>query len=108
MLIAWIVLVVAGLLEVLWANLLKRADGFTHKGTLAAGLGVELVSVGMLGWAMQEISLGAGFAAWAAIGTIGSVLVGLVVYGESLSPARLGFLTLLVGGIVGLQFVGTA
>lgn len=84
----------------------ERADGFTHKGPLAAGLVIELVSVAMLAWTMQDITLGAGYAAWAGVGTFGAVVVGIAVYRESLAPARLAFLTLLIGGIVGLQFLG--
>jgi quaternary ammonium compound-resistance protein SugE len=103
--VAWSVLVVAGLLEVVWATLLKQADGFEHRGPLAAGIAVELVSVAMLAWTMQEISLGAGYAAWAGIGTIGTVIVGLILYREPLNARRVGFLALLVGGIVGLQLV---
>lgn len=54
----------------------ERADGFTHKGPLAAGLVIELVSVAMLAWTMQDITLGAGYAAWAGVGTFGAVVEG--------------------------------
>lgn len=103
--VVWLVLVVAGLLEVAWATLLKQADGFEHRAPLAAGIAIELVSVAMLAWTMQEISLGAGYAAWAGIGTVGTVAAGLVIYREPLTASRLGFLALLIGGIIGLQLV---
>lgn len=99
-------LIVSGLLEVLWANLLKRTEGLTKNGPLVPALIVAAASVAMLGWSMQEFGLGAGYAAWAAIGTIGTVVVGMVVYDETLSPARFSFLALVVGGVIGLQFVG--
>jgi quaternary ammonium compound-resistance protein SugE len=100
---AWIVLVASGLLEVVWAACLKRAHGFRRKGWLAAGIAVELVSVTMLGWSMQHVSLGAAYAAWAGIGTAGTAIAGVVWFGERASAARIGLIGLLAAGIAGLQ-----
>lgn len=105
MVIAWIVLIASGLLEVVWATFLKRADGFRHKRWLGLGIALELVSVTMLGWAIQSVSLGVGYAAWAGIGTLGTILVGLVAFGERLTARRAFFLGLLIAGIIGLQLV---
>lgn len=105
MFISWLVLIIAGVLEVLWASFLKRAEGFRYKGWVSLGLAVELISVIMLAWAMKRITLGVGYAAWVGIGTVGAVIVGLVAFAEPLTVARASFLALLIGGIVGLQLV---
>jgi quaternary ammonium compound-resistance protein SugE len=101
---AWLVLVLGGAGEVLWAAMLNRAQGFNHPEWLIGGLLVSLVSVAMLGWAMRLIDLGTGYAAWIGIGAIGSVVVGIAVFGESTHPLRLVFIGCVIVGIVGLRF----
>lgn len=106
--IAWSVLVVGGLMEILWAGMLKQAEAFTHVEWLVVGLLVSMVSVTMLGWAMRLIDLGTGYAAWIGIGSAGSVVAGIVVFGESTEPLRLFFLACVIAGIVGLRFTEEA
>jgi quaternary ammonium compound-resistance protein SugE len=103
MTVAWLTIVASGLLETVWATCLKRADGFRRKDWLAAGIAIELVSVGMLGWSMQHISLGAAYAAWAGIGTAGTAVAGALFFGERIGAARAALLALLLAGIAGLH-----
>jgi quaternary ammonium compound-resistance protein SugE len=105
MVVVWAVLMTSAFGEVAWATMLKRARGFRHKRWLFGGLALELVTVTMLGWTMQFLTLGVAYAAWAGVGTVGTVLVGLVAFGERLTLRRGVLLLLLIGGIVGLQFV---
>lgn len=105
MVVVWTVLLISGLLEIVWASLLKRAEGFRYRRWLALGLSIELISVTMLAWTMQELSLGAAYAAWAGIGTVGTIIVGVILYKEKVTLQRFLLLAVLVMGIVGLQFV---
>lgn len=100
---SWAALVVGGLLEVVWAGLLNAAGPFDRLDLLAAGLAISVVSVVLLAWAMKSLPLGTGYAAWIGIGVIGSVVVGIVVFGEPATIPRLGLIGAVVVGIVGLQ-----
>lgn len=100
---AWIALVAGGLLEVVWAGLLNAAGPFDRPDLLAAGLAISVVSVVLLGWALKWLPLGTGYAAWIGIGVIGSVIVGIVVFGEPATVPRLGLIGAVIVGIVGLQ-----
>lgn len=99
----WILLVVAGLLEVGWAIGLKYTEGFTRwwpsVGTVVAMAG----SVVLLGLAMRSLPVGTAYAVWVGVGAVGTALLGMVLFGEAASPARLVSLGLIVAGIVGLK-----
>ncbi|HEX7985778.1 MAG TPA: quaternary ammonium compound efflux SMR transporter SugE [Duganella sp.] len=99
----WIILIIAGLLEVTWAVGLKYTHGFTRLiptlWTLAAMLG----SIGMLGLALRTLPLGTAYAIWTGIGTIGTVIYGIVALNEPASAVRLACIAMIVGGIVGLK-----
>mgnify|MGYP001106100114 CR=1 FL=1 len=100
---AWIVLILAGLFEVGWAVGLKFTDGFTRIiPTLATVLSM-IASLGLLGLALKELPLGTAYAVWTGIGTIGTALVGIVLFGEAATVARLTSIGLIVAGIVGLK-----
>lgn len=102
---AWLYLLVAGLLEVGWAVGLKFTDGFTR--VVPTGLTVisMVASLAMLGLALKALPLGTAYAIWTGIGTIGTVVLGIALFGESASVVRLGCIALIVAGIIGLKAV---
>jgi|SRR5690606_10485024 len=101
--VAWIALVIAGLLEVGWATAMKLSDGFSRLGPSIATIVLMILSFGMLSYSMRSLPLGTAYTVWTGIGAIGSVLVGIVVMGESKDPVRLLCLLLILSGIVGLK-----
>ena len=100
---AWIVLVVAGLFEVCWAIGLKYTDGFTRLWPSVGTVVAMTVSVVLLGWSMRSLPVGTAYAVWTGIGAVGTVLLGLVLFDEPATVARLGCVALIVAGIVGLK-----
>ncbi|MFC5950141.1 DMT family transporter [Pseudonocardia lutea] len=100
---AWIVLIVSGVLETVWASALSQSRGFTRIGP-AIVFGVALVaSMAGLAYALREIPVGTGYAIWVGIGAVGTALYGIFVLGESASVARLLCLVAIVAGVVGLK-----
>jgi quaternary ammonium compound-resistance protein SugE len=100
---AWIVLFVAGLLEIAWAVGLKYTEGFTRLWPSVA-TGVAVVgSMGLLGVAIRTLPLGTAYAIWTGIGTVGTAVLGIVLFREPASAIRLVCMTLIVTGIVGLK-----
>lgn len=100
---AWVVLVVSGVLETVWAIALQRSDGFSR---LVPGVtfGVALVlSMAGLGYALRSIPVGTGYAVWVGVGVVGTALTGIVALGEAASLPRLVSLLLVVAGVVGLK-----
>lgn len=100
---AWILLIVAGLLEVVWATALPATSGFTRILPSAVFLTAMTASMLLLARAMETIPLGTAYPVWVGIGAIGAALVGLFVYGEPATAARIFFLALLIVSIVGLN-----
>lgn len=100
---SWALLIVAGLLEVAWASLLPSTRGLTRLGPTAAFLVLLAGSMFALAKATESIPLGTAYAVWVGIGAVGAAVVGIAVYGDPATPARLGFLALLVAAIVGLK-----
>lgn len=100
---SWIVLVAAGLFEVVWATALKMSNGFTNiKADILFVVGMAL-SVGLLSLAMKAIPMGTAYAVWTGIGAVGGVAAGLIFFGESSSILRLVSVALVIIGIVGLK-----
>jgi len=100
---AWIILFIAGLFEIGWAVGLKFTEGFTRPIPMAL-TGISLVlSMGLLGWAVKTLPLGTAYAVWTGIGAVGTAIVGIVVFKEPATAARLACLTLIVAGILGLK-----
>lgn len=99
----WIVLVVAGLLEIGWAIGLKYTEGFTVFWPTVGTLLSLVASVALLGLAMQTLPVGTAYAIWTGIGATGTVLLGIVLYNEPASLVRLLCVGLIVSGIVGLK-----
>jgi quaternary ammonium compound-resistance protein SugE len=101
--IAWIALVAAGLLDVGWAISMKYADGYTRPGWSLASLALLAAFVFLLGRALQVLPVGTAYAVWTGIGAVGTVLLGVIVFGETLNPVRLGGIALVLVGIVALK-----
>lgn len=103
---AWAILMVAGLFEMGWAVGLKYTQGFTRLGwTVATGVMI-VASMGLLGVAARYLPLGTAYAVWTGIGAVGTVTLGIVLFGESAAFARLACVGLILAGIVGLKFLG--
>jgi len=104
---AWVVLFLAGLLEIGWAVGLKYTDGFTRPLPTAATVVSMIASLALLGLALRTLPLGTAYAVWTGIGTVGTVIVGMLVLGESTAVLRLACIGLIVAGIVGLKLLTT-
>lgn len=100
---AWIILVVAGLLEVGWAIGLKYTEGFTRLWPTVGTLAAMVASVGLLGVAMKSLPVGTAYSVWVGVGAVGTVVLGIVLFGEAANAARIGSVALIVAGIVGLK-----
>ena len=100
---SWALLVVAGLLEVAWASALPATDGLRRPGPTAAFLVLLAASMYALSRAATVIPLGTAYGVWVGIGAVGAAVVGIAVHGDPATPARIGFLALLVVAIVGLK-----
>lgn len=99
----WFLLVFAGLLEVAWASVLPSTHGLTRPAPTAAFAVLLAGSMYALAKASQSIPVGTAYAVWVGVGAIGAAVVGIALRGDPASPARLGFLALLVVAIVGLK-----
>ena len=103
---AWLVLVVSGLFETVWAVGVKYTDGFTRLWPSVGVLAAMAVSVYGLSLAARVLPIGTAYAVWTGIGAVGAVLVGLFWLGEPRSAARLVCLGLIVAGVAGLKLAG--
>ena len=99
----WTLLFIAGLFEVAWAIGLKTTDGFTRLVPTALTVAAMIASVVLLGLAMKQLPVGTAYAVWTGIGTVGTVILGIVLMGDSAAPMRLVCLSLIVLGILGLK-----
>ena len=102
---AWVILFFAGLFEVGWAIGLKQTDGFTRLVPTLLTIISMVASLGLLGLALKTLPLGTAYAVWTGIGTVGTVLLGMLLYGESTDVIRLVCIGLIMTGIVGLKLV---
>jgi len=105
---AWMVLVVAGLLEVVWAFAMKQSDGFTRLGPSVVTAVAMLLSVGLLAWTMRTLPLGTAYAVWTGVGAVGAFVAGIVFLGESASALRLVAAALIVGGLALMKLASPA
>ena len=99
----WLILIVAGLFEVVWATALKMSNGFRNPLADVAFVAGMALSVWLLAVAMKTIPMGTAYAVWTGIGAIGGVVVGIIAFGESASALRIASAALIVTGIVGLK-----
>ena len=99
----WILLVLAGLFEIVWAVGLKYTEGFTRLWPTVGTVAAMIVSFGLLAHVLKTLPIGTAYAIWTGIGAVGTALVGIIVLGESASPARLACIAMIAAGIVGLK-----
>lgn len=97
---AWIFLVLAGLLEIVWAYSMKLSDGFTRLGPSALTIAAMLASFGLLALSMRTLPLGTAYTVWTGIGAVGAFVVGVIVLGEPAGALRIIAAAMIVGGLV--------
>lgn len=105
---AWILLILAGVFEVVWAVGLKYTDGFTKPLASTITIGGMVISVWLLSLALKSIPLGTGYAIWTGIGAVGTAIAGMILFGESRTVIRLVCIAMIVAGIVGLKIFSEA
>jgi quaternary ammonium compound-resistance protein SugE len=103
----WTLLFIAGLLEVGWAIGLKYTEGFTRFWPSVCTLIAMAFSVGLLGIAMRNLPVGTAYAVWVGVGAVGTVALGIVLFGESASMGRMLSVGLIVAGIIGLKLTSS-
>ncbi|MBL9219356.1 MAG: quaternary ammonium compound efflux SMR transporter SugE [Opitutaceae bacterium] len=99
----WVWLIIAGILEVAWAIGLKYADGFTRFWPSVATVLLMLASFWCLAQAVRGLPLGTSYAIWTGIGAVGTAILGIILFKEPATAARVACMALIVGGIVGLK-----
>ena len=99
----WIILILAGLLEVGWAIGLKYTEGFTRVWPSVGTVAAMVISLGLLGIAMKSLPVGTAYAVWVGVGAVGTVILGIVLFDEPLNALRIGSVALIVAGLVGLK-----
>jgi quaternary ammonium compound-resistance protein SugE len=99
----WAILVVAGLFEIGWAIGLKYTDGFTRLLPTVWTVLSMIISLGLLGIAMKALPVGTAYSVWVGVGAVGTVILGIVLFGEPASAGRMISVTLILAGIVGLK-----
>ena len=105
---AWLLLVIAGLCEIVWATGLKHTEGFTRLLPTVVTITAMVVSIVLLGIAMKTLPAGTSYAVWVGIGAVGTAIMGILMLGEPATAGRLVSLTLIVAGIVGLKLATPA
>ena len=102
---AWLVLVAAGVLEVVWVIGMKYSEGFTRLAPSLVTLVAALLSFWLLALAIRVLPVGTAYAAWTGIGAVGAAVLGIVLFKEPATAARLACIVLIVAGIVGLKIL---
>ena len=100
----WVLLIIAGVFEVIWATGLKYTEGFTRLWPSVGTLTAMAVSIVLLAQALKSIPVGTGYAIWTGIGAAGTAAMGIMLFGESRHVMRILCIGLIVAGIVGLKF----
>lgn len=96
----WVILVIAGLFEIVWATAMKQSAGFTRLWPSLLTGAAMLVSFGLLATAMRSLPLGTAYMVWTGIGAVGAFVAGIALFGEAVTPLRLVAAALIVGGLV--------
>ncbi|WP_108397707.1 quaternary ammonium compound efflux SMR transporter SugE [Devosia submarina] len=102
---AWVYLFIAGLFEMGWAIGLKYTEGFTRLGPTTFTIIAMVISVALLGIALRDLPVGTGYAVWTGIGTVGTAILGMYLFGDPATAGRLACIGLIVAGIAGLKFL---
>lgn len=104
---AWVILFVAGLLEMAWALLLKQSEGFTRPGPTIGFVVTLFLSMFLLAQAIRTLPVGTAYAVWTGIGAAGTAIVGMIWLGESRDVLKLVSLVMLIAGIIGLRLTSS-
>ena len=96
---AWIVLIIAGAFEVVWASAMKQSHGFTRPWPSVVTIAAMLASFGLLSWAMRVLPLGTAYVVWTGVGAVGAFVVGIAFFGESAGALRIVATILIVSGL---------
>jgi len=104
---AWMVLVVAGLMEIVWSIGMKYSEGFTRLGPSIVTFVAAGVSFWLLAVAVKVLPIGTAYAAWTGIGALGAAVLGIILFKEPATVARIVCIVLIVGGTVGLKLLGS-
>jgi quaternary ammonium compound-resistance protein SugE len=104
---AWVILFIAGLLEMVWALLLKQSDGFTRPGYTIGFLVALGASMFLLSYSLRTLPVGTAYAVWTGIGAAGTAIMGMLFLGESRDVIKLISVVLIVGGIIGLRLTSS-
>ncbi len=104
--LAWAALLLAGLLEIVWATAMKASDGFTRFGMVALCFAAASASFALLGLAMKQLPLGTAYAVWTGIGAVGAAVLGILLFKEPASLARIVCIAMILAGIMGLKVLG--
>ena len=99
----WIILVIAGLFEAGWAIGLKYTEGFTRLGPTVGTILAMIISVWLLGISVKSLPIGTAYAVWVGVGAVGTVMLGILLFGEPANIGRLISIALIIAGIVGLK-----
>ena len=105
---AWVFLGVAGLLEVVWAYMLKVSDGFSKPVESAIAIVAMIASFWLLSLAMKALPLGTAYAIWTGVGAVGAFILGIIVLGEAATPMRIASAILILAGMIGLKLASDA
>jgi quaternary ammonium compound-resistance protein SugE len=105
---AWVILVTAGLFEIGWAIGLKYTEGFARLWPTIWTVLSMIISLWLLGIAMKTLPVGTAYSVWVGVGAVGTVILGMVLLGEPVNPARLISVSLIIAGIVGLKLATPA
>jgi quaternary ammonium compound-resistance protein SugE len=102
----WIILILAGILEIGWAVGLKYTDGFTRPWPTVGTIAAMVLSLALLGIAMKSLPLGTAYAVWVGVGVVGTALLGIFLFAESAGPVKIASIVLIIAGIIGLKLAG--
>ncbi|MBZ9655939.1 DMT family transporter [Phyllobacterium lublinensis] len=102
---AWVLLSIAGILEIAFAMCMKWSEGFTRLIPAMVTVATGLSSVVLLSLSLKTLPVGTGYAVWTGIGAAGTAILGMAVFGDSAAPMRIFCIALILGGVVGLRLV---
>jgi len=105
---AWLLLIAAGLLEVVWAIGLKYTEGFSRLVPSVITIAAMIASVWLLAMALKSIPVGTGYAVWTGIGAVGTAILGIILFNEAVTAARIVCIGLIVAGIFGLKLASSS
>lgn len=105
---AWVILFIAGLFETGWPIGLKYTEGFTRTWPTIGTVAAMLISLWLLGIAMKSLPVGTAYTVWVGVGAVGTVILGIVLFGDSAHAARLVSIGLIIAGVIGLKLTTPA